>query len=299
MKRKFKNLPKPGESISFKNGFVTKRFDDERVVADRVERAKILGNIVPKIVKNSKHSYTYKFAQGELISKISDVKKFEEFLNFCKTNLWKKPPRLSSGQAKEFREKVHKFYYDKTLKRLEKFYTETGIKDKAEVINGEKTPTIKSLLKQIDWKWLTKGMPVLFHGDLQPENILVTKNGFKLLDWRHDFEGLKAYGDIYYDFAKLYHALLISHEVVRKGEYSVKRGKKTIDFHFLVKNNLLDFKNVFEKWLVKNKYDLKKVEVLSALIYINIAPLHHYPYNELLYYLGKRSLYDILNQEHS
>ncbi|HEY4528235.1 MAG TPA: phosphotransferase [Candidatus Paceibacterota bacterium] len=296
MKRKFKNLPKSGESIFFKKGFVTKRFDDEKVVLDRIERAKILGTLVPRIVKSSKHFYTYKFVDGELITKINDVKKFEEFLDFCQKNLWKKPRVVNK---KEFLEKTRKFYFDKTLKRLNKFYAETNIKDKVEVINGEKTPTIRSLLKKIDWKWLTKGVPVLFHGDLQPENILVTKNGFKLLDWRHDFEGLKAYGDIYYDFAKLYHALIISHEIVRKEEYSIKRSNQGAEFQFLMKSNLLELKDVFEVWLVKNGYNLKKVKVLSALIYLNIAPLHHYPYNELLYYLGKRSLYDILNQKHS
>ncbi|MBI2086886.1 MAG: phosphotransferase [Candidatus Zambryskibacteria bacterium] len=299
MKHKFaistgKNLPKPGESISFKNGLVIKHFDDGKIVADRVERAKILGNIVPKIVQSSKYSYAYKFIDGELISKINDVKKFEEFLVFCKKNLWKKRSRLDSGQAKEFLEKTKKFYFDKTHKRLRKFYADTGIKDQAEVINGKKVPTLKSLLKKIDWNWLTKGVPVLFHGDLQPENILVTSKGFKLLDWRHDFEGLKAYGDIYYDFAKLYHALIISHEVIRKEEYSVKEEDQDIEFQFLMKSNLLEFKDVFENWLIKNDYDLRKVKVLSAMIYLNIAPLHHYPYNKLLYYLGKRSLYDIL-----
>ena len=42
---------------------------------------------------------------------------------------------------------------------------------------------------------------------------------------------------------------------------------------------------------IKSKnYDLNKVKILSALIYLNIAPLHGYPYNEFLFYYGK-SLY--------
>ena len=45
-------------------------------------------------------------------------------------------------------------------------------------------------------KWLS----VNFHGDLQPENVIVTKNNkFKLIDWRTDFSGV-SYGDIYYEF---------------------------------------------------------------------------------------------------
>lgn len=286
VKQSFKgNLPKPGESISFKRGLVIKRFDDEKIVKDRVERAKILGSLVPEIIRSSRHSYAYKFVVGELISKISDTKKFEEFLKFCSQKLWKKK-KLSPKERKEFFKKTKKFYLDKTNKRLEKFYKETGIKDRPLSINGKKRPALTSLLKKVDWAKLSKGVPALFHGDPQPENVLVTKNGFKLLDWRHDFEGLKEYGDIYYDFAKLYHALIISHEIIRNEQYRVKAFGDSVDLNFLIKSNLLEFKNVFDQFLLNNGYDLKRVRLLSALIYLNIAPLHHYPYNEFLYYLG-------------
>jgi thiamine kinase-like enzyme len=283
--KEIKVLPKPGESIYFKGNRVIKHFDDEKIVRDRVERAKILKGIVPEIIKSSRNSYAYKFVDGELISKISDVQKFREFLDFCAKKLWKKKT-LSSAAKREFLEKTKKFYLDKTKKRVEKFYEETGIKDRPIKINGRKRPTLASLLKKVDWNKLSRGVPVLFHGDLQPENILVTKKSFKLLDWRHDFEGLKEYGDIYYDLSKLYHALIVSHEVIRKEEYSVSVSKDVVNLNFLIKNNLLEFKDIFDRFLVKKGYDLEKVRVLSALIYLNIAPLHHSPYNVFLYYLG-------------
>ena len=37
----------------------------------------------------------------------------------------------------------------------------------------------------------------------------------------------------------------------------------------------------------KNNFDLEKVIKLTALIYLNIAPLHHYPYSIFLFKLGK------------
>ena len=43
-------------------------------------------------------------------------------------------------------------------------------------------------------------------------------------------------------------------------------------------------------WLKKNGYDLKKVNKITALIFINIAPLHHYPYSIFLFFLGKMML---------
>ncbi|MDO8424110.1 MAG: phosphotransferase [bacterium] len=288
-------LPKPGESIHFKGNRVTKYFDDGQIVRDRVERAKILKGIVPELIAVSKNSYSYKFIPANLLSEEFDVLKFEEFLKFCQKKLWSKKPKLDSKGKKEFLEKCRKFYFNKTNKRLEKLYKDTGIKDRAGHINGKKRPTLSSLLKKIDWQELSNGVPALFHGDLQPENILVTKKGFTLIDWRHDFEGLKEYGDIYYDFAKLYHALIVSNEIIRNEQYEVKVRGNDAQFHFLMKSNLIEFKNVFDEFIVKNGYNLDKTKILSALIFLNIAALHHYPYNVFLYYLGKDSLYECLN----
>jgi len=41
----------------------------------------------------------------------------------------------------------------------------------------------------------------------------------------------------------------------------------------------------------KNGYDLKKVEVLTSIIWINMAPLHEYPFNNFLFNFGKYNLY--------
>ena len=48
---------------------------------------------------------------------------------------------------------------------------------------------------------------------------------------------------------------------------------------------------------IKNKYDLTKVRLITALIYLNIAPLHHKPYSFFLFQLGKYLLNDIKNFE--
>ena len=47
----------------------------------------------------------------------------------------------------------------------------------------------------------------------------------------------------------------------------------------------------------KNNYSIKKVEILTALIYLNIAALHHYPYSIFLYYLGKFELTKAINRK--
>ena len=63
-----------------------------------------------------------------------------------------------------------------------------------------------------------------------------------------------------------------------------------IDFDFHRKQVLVDCEKYFGVWLSKNGFDKKKVWILTALIYLNISALHHYPYSLLLFALGKSML---------
>ena len=56
------------------------------------------------------------------------------------------------------------------------------------------------------------------------------------------FDGNKKIGDIYYDLAKLEHALLVNGEMVRSKKYSVKVLKNKVSFKITHKKNLLNFK---------------------------------------------------------
>jgi hypothetical protein len=110
------------------------------------------------------------------------------------------------------------------------------------------------------------------------------------LDWRQDFGGDLHTGDIYYDFAKLQHGLIVNHKVIANGLYAVEWLPDSINFDFHRKQTLVECETAFNKWLIKNNYDTKKVQLITALIYLNIAALHHNPYSLLLYSLGKAML---------
>ena len=51
------------------------------------------------------------------------------------------------------------------------------------------------------------------------------------------------------------------------------------------------------KFLKKYNYSEKKVKILTSLIFLNIAGLHHYPYSIFLYYLGKFMLAQSLDDK--
>jgi thiamine kinase-like enzyme len=164
-------------------------------------------------------------------------------------------------------------------------------------INNYKVLKINDLLKKINWDRLSLGIPSNFHGDFQPENIVMKNKQITLIDWREDFDGNETVGDIYYDFAKLEHALIVNGEIIRNKKYNVKIKNNKVEYKIASKSNLVNFRNYFHKYLIQNGYDINKVKLLSSLIYLNIAPLHDYPYNELLFYHGKLSLTKILNRD--
>ena len=289
-----KVIIKPDEFIYFENGKVIKYFKETEIVQQRIERSKKLKGIVPELLDITPHFYSYKFIKGTTLAKINDVLLFKELLSACKEKLWKS---VTKEEPQKFKNLCYKFYHDKTLERVELFYKTKGIKDGKEIINGEKTPFLKEMLSQLDWDKLSEGIPVNFHGDFQPENILICDRGFQLIDWRHNFAGNLEHGDIYYDFAKLHHALIVTHQIIRDNQFEIRINNDVVHLDFLIKSNLAEYKDLFENFVLENGYDLDRLKILSALIFLNIAPLHHEPYDRFLYYLGKYTLFKELKNK--
>ncbi len=288
-------LLKPDEFIYFEKNQVIKFFSNSTTVSQRIYRANRLKGIVPKIKQSSSHFYSYEYVPGKLLSEITDVSQFREFLNFGEQNLFRRI-NLQLEEKDVFRKLCYQFYHDKTIERIELFYKTRNVEDKEDLINGLWTPKIETLLNKLDWNWLSEGINNAFHGDFQPENIICGKQNFILIDWRQNFNEELEYGDLYYDFAKLHHALIINGEVIRKGLFHIDLQSGEVRYEYHIKSNLLEFLNIFENYLENHGYELRKVKILSALIYLNIAPLHFSPYSELLYFLGKRTLYQLINE---
>ena len=290
-------LPKYDQGIFFKKNKVYKFFTDQNIIKKRYERSKILKPHVPKIMKKSKYFYVYKFINGNIFSKLKNKRReFLKLLDWLHNNFWKKKI-LSDKKMRVFEQKCYSFYYEKTLNRINYLYEKNNINDQIELINNIKTPKTSSLFEQIDWREINTGVPVNFHGDLHFENIIKNKNKITLLDWREDFSGIKNYGDIYYDLAKLNHGLIIDHNIIKKSKFDINIDKKKIKINFFQSKENKDCQKLFFKFLKDNKYSLKKVKILTSLIFLNIAGLHHYPYSIFLYYLGKSSLHKSLKEK--
>ncbi len=283
-------LDKANEAIWFVNDQVIKFSDDQKFIANRVKRVEELKGFVPVVTDARINMYCYNKVSGKVLSEVVTLPLFERLLENSK-NFWTKK-QLSSTAAQGFRDTCMRFYRDKTFERVALFYKNFSHQDGTESINGVSMQKLDALLNAIDWDWLADGMPGRFHGDFHFENILwnSTDQHFTFLDWRQDFGGDLSTGDIYYDFAKLLHGLIISHELIAGDFYSVDWQSDEINFDFHRKQILVECEHRFGEWLEIEGYDRKKVWVLTALIYLNIAALHHHPYSLLLFSLGKAML---------
>lgn len=282
-------LEKEREAIWFINSKVVKFSIDKDFIKDRVIREKYLDNYIPKITSSSDNFYTYDFIDGNVLSKKVTGKRFEYLLSWL-DNFWK-PINLTKDERIQFKIQCEKFYIKKTLERLNLYYEKFYNKDVGEIVNDNKLPPLVEIFDKIDVEWLSNGKSTIFHGDLHFENIIIndTNDGlpFTLLDWRQNFGNSYKHGDIYYDLAKLYHGLIISHDFINQNYYSFYRDMNTVYYDFHRKNTNIECEKILKSYVENSNLDWKKVRVITALIFLNIAGLHHYPYCHLLYYLGR------------
>ena len=284
----FDNLDKVDESIYLFDDFVVKFFHDKEIVRNRVARAEILKGLVPEVDGHADNFYRYKYAVGELYSEAVNPKDFSNFLYWAQKNIWRETQEVEDG---EFKKICLSFYRNKTINRVKKFLTDTSVVDKADTINGESVPALGEIISAIDFDWLADARQCHFHGDFILDNILKTENGYCLLDWRQDFGGLIKAGDMYYDLAKLNHNLTVNHGIVHKNLFTVDVGPDDIKCDIMRKDNLVACQSALFDFARKQGYDADKIKILTAIIWLNMSPLHHHPFNLFLYYFGKLNLW--------
>jgi choline kinase len=280
-------LNKIEEAIWIYDDRVIKFHHDSKFIQERIKRLDYLPKaLVPEITTVQKNIFVYKKADGKLLSKCKNSSTYLKLLESLQSLLW------SNVNDEIQKSKIlDAFYREKTLERLELYANRYEKNDKHEIINGIKCEPIHELIKKIKWEKLYEdSIFAHFHGDLHGENILISqKDNFILLDWRQNFgQGNFAHGDVYYDLAKLNHGLLVAHKKVTNDEFSVKHmPDDTLEINInLDYTNVLIQETLFQ-WISDNNYHIDLVKIITALIYINIAPLHHYSYAKFLFYFGK------------
>lgn len=286
-------LTKYDESISFLDDKVIKFFHNKSKNVKRVNRIKYLNGLTPKILSYTDNFYSMEKIKSKPVSEIYEYDIIYSLLNWASENLW-----IKKETPTDFKDTLKKFYYDKTIERIEKSRCLKLVDFKN--INGIKIGEIDDLISKVDFNYLCKGKASSFHGDFILDNILIKDNNFLLIDWREDFGGDLENGDIYYDLAKLKHNIYLNHHNLEKNMFdleTVDKNSCTIDIkcnYFLI-NQLKSF----EKFVEEKKLDNTKINILMSIIWINMAPLHEYPLNNFLLNFGKYNLYLYLDKSGS
>ncbi len=281
------NFSKMDEYIYFVGNHVIKFFKDTTILSNRVKKAGLNKTVFPEITYSGEQFYSYELIEGKTFYKNANPSNFKDFLKWMKDNLWSKTGKDISKECKDF-------YKDKTMKRVELLIKKHPdiVLDEELVINGDKCNSMQTILKTIDWDLLiNKHESSLIHGDLQFDNVIITPDGsFKLIDWRQDFAGLVDSGDLYYDLAKLYGGLIINYDLIKLNHFSFSEDGNIKQFELLTRHSMKELIEIFEEFILAEGYDLKKVKELVGIIFLNMSPLHHYPFDKLLYSLSNSIL---------
>jgi choline kinase len=311
------DFSKPAEFFYDVNGKIYKKFLDENALSvsmGREVRYKFLKSVFPKLEFGGQHGIVYDKVPGEVLYKAEadDVRKF---FSWCEKKLWKRNgedgreiPRLNANHTDQF-------YFEKTMKRLDDF--EQKYPDfRPKSINGRITTQDfrTALSSKIDWEGILKKdfkeRSYFMHGDLQFDNVIYDGEKFTLIDWREgmrsDFEeiGIWAnrnpgeaseriffneilYSDKWYDIAKMVGGMLLNYDLIKEGRFTFEDNDGDIIFSYDQHDMFKDGKLIEE--LMAN-YPEKQINDIVTLIYLNMAPLHHAPFDKLLYCLAYERL---------
>ncbi len=271
---------KVGELFYLVNGRVIKYFADAEMVSQRVARTQVLGSVIPKVIQSRQHFFSYKYRPGKTLYDSVTVVSLDHFLAWLEQNLW----HAFEVSETEKKQRAIAFYRNKTVERVASFF------NNGNSVGPDAQRSVEALLARVPWAELSNVVPVIFHGDLQLDNILYHEETgqFSLLDWRQDFAGSLTWGDLYYDLAKLLASIDLDFRKIQTAK--IKNPEAVC-----ATSRGSHWRSLLLKFVERRGLDPNRVELLAALIYLNMAGIHTAPSNEILFEEGYRRLHALLS----
>jgi len=283
------DFTKKNEMTYICNNRVVKWWLDETIAEKKIDRIAPASGVYPDNCTRSGNWIGYDLFKGTTMYEHNDPGSFTLLLEWLDKTIWQ--PVFTNIEND-----CMGFYREKTLARIEAFKEKYPDRPKATKVDG--VPINESLIEQIDWNFLAKKSAAgMMHGDLQFDNIIVNSGmEFKLIDWRHEFGDLVYFGDIYYDLAKLYGGFLVDYSKIKNGELGITRCENEVTLKIPQISNKTIYINELLSFARDKGYNMKKIELLVPIIYLNMAPLHTAPFDQALWYLGLKLLHEALLQ---
>lgn len=277
------SFPKPNEIFYHDNNKVIKFFIDDKNVSSRVDRVKENPDCMPKNLQGTGNFLIHDWVDGDILYNQITPLLFQKMLSWCESRLWKLSHNSNSQEI------CHKFYFIKTQERLLQLRTKYSNWSEPRTVNNQSVNSIDFYLENIDWNWLCKTTDWRFiHGDLHFDNTIYNplSDEFTAIDWRTDFAG-EMYGDLYYDLAKLLGGIYLSYKQVKKEDYKYIECNDNATIEIPSVEQAEVYEILLKNWVIDNDLDWKKVITLVPLIYLNMSPLHDYPFDKFLVALAQ------------
>lgn len=163
-------------------------------------------------------------------------------------------------------------YITKTFDRLKTVYDLVPFaKDEYVMINGCKCRNIFAVREKItsDMRSMFPEKFCLIHGDNTFHNMMIETDGVRpvLIDPRGYFGKTKFYGDVDYDWAKLYYSVCGDYDQFNRKNFSLEIQKEGVELE-IVSNN---WKEMEEDFFTLTGADRKKIKLLHSLIWLSLT----------------------------
>jgi choline kinase len=285
---KYSVLEKYDESLCFFDSSVIKFFSDKKICQMRAERGNHLYPMGPKILGVAENFFSMEMIEGIPVSESKRFDDVKTLLDWAWKSLWS-----NRDEKESYSKQCENFYKKKTYDRLQKIHFSDTEKL---IVNGLFTGSWKDLLAHTPFSELYTNIFSYFHGDFILDNVIKCSDGsFKILDWRQDFDGNLVYGDMYYDLAKLRHNIYFNHMNILQNLYSVNTSEKEVQVEIKCNYTLIQQEKAIETFCNEKNLDYRKVKILTAIIWLNMAPLYEGTLRNFLFYFGKYNLALVLD----
>lgn len=241
----------------------------------RVERARLLGDAVAAPIEPVGRTLAaFEYVQGSTLYQQIDAHQgaLTDALKWWNERFWS-TRLLHSERPSDWRDRTTRFYRDKTFSRVMSLDRELSV-------------VALDAVTRVDWDQLAEGcVPGAFHGDLTPANVICWDDDWNLrfagIDWREDFDGTTAWGDLRYDLGKLLGGTYVHWERAQRGDFG--RWELGALCRATIEHVVTDLFDV----------DLDDVRRVAALTLLGSAPLHAAPLDEILVARGCQLLDEV------
>jgi choline kinase len=276
--------------VTYKYGeSIVKLFKSKLVAEGRSKRAKKNKGIFAELLRNEGCVYSYKYVDGKVLASSINYSTCEQFLNWAKQRLWH-PMKISESKWESL---TTSFYKNKSLGRLELFKNKTQIKyeEKLININGLDCLSVNDIISGIPTSFFQEGTPSIYHGDLHADNVIIAVDSVVLIDWRDCFGDSMDIGDMYYDLAKFFHTLNFSVNAMDNNFFQCTEVEPhSFSLSHRIEYGQYDAVEAFWHFCKENRLDKNRIRFISALVFINMAPLYSENLGKYLYLLGRYEL---------